>query len=364
MIASTRRNVITAIRKTLTATAVVALVVSVSAACGTVENLTAGQKIDRAFEKLGKEKSVGFELDLDTDAATLKSIDPAASPDEQIPDEFAELITAGQISVSVESKKPLAESGQKDFVGMAAKVSGADGELVEYRTVGDFTYARFDLAAFAKLSGSPSPSVDDMLPPGELAESRAAIEKALKGEWVKVSNKKLEEIQKKVMEEAPKEAAEPTLDAKTQKKLLDAVTGVLTSKVEFKTAEGKDGAERVTATASLRALVTAMVEEIRPLAKDLPPGVELPTAKELKELPTKKGSADFTLKNGELKEVSIDLSQLDKKLKGKKIDLVLRLTDAEKPEAPAAATELKLDELMDNMFGGGAAGFPSEEFSG
>ncbi|MFC9492649.1 hypothetical protein ACFTZM_42205, partial [Streptomyces hydrogenans] len=61
-----------AIRKTLTATAVVGAVLAGSAACGTVEQLSAGKKLDQAFEKLGKETSLSFELDLDVDAQTLK----------------------------------------------------------------------------------------------------------------------------------------------------------------------------------------------------------------------------------------------------------------------------------------------------
>ncbi|MFC7969496.1 hypothetical protein [Streptomyces cinereoruber] len=118
-----KETIIAAIRKTLTATAVIGAVLVGSAACGTVEQLSAGQKLDKAFEKLGKEKSISFELDLDVDAETLKLMDASSDPEpgKEIPDEAAELISGLKVSVTVESKKLIADSEGKDFVGTAVK---------------------------------------------------------------------------------------------------------------------------------------------------------------------------------------------------------------------------------------------------
>ncbi|MFI2215008.1 hypothetical protein [Streptomyces sp. NPDC020141] len=357
-------NVISAIRKTLSATAVVTLVLTGAAACGTVENLSAGQKLDRAFDKLGKEKSISLELDLDTDAATVQSLDAKASePGEEIPKEAAELIAGGSISISMESKKPLAESGEKDFIGMAMKVSGADGELVEYRMAGDYSYFRIDMEAFGKLSGEAMP------PAEELPDSAGPLKKVFSGDWVKVSNKEMrktrDEMTEALGEKGAKPEAKPTLDAAAQKKLTDALRDAITREVEFKTADGKDGAERVTATAPLRALVTELVDAIRPLAKELPPGMQtLPTAKELKEVPNTKATADFILKDEALTEMSVDLTKLDKSMKADKFALVLRVGAGDKPTAPAGATEIKVDELMEGFFGGGPSeGLPGENAS-
>ncbi|MCX4821446.1 hypothetical protein OG883_16350 [Streptomyces sp. NBC_01142] len=337
------------------------MVLAGSAACGTVENLSAGQKLDRAFDKLGKEHSLSFELDLDADAKTLKALDADAEPGEEIPDEVAELLSGGRISVSMQSKKPLAESGDKDITGMAMKFSSPDGDLFEYRLVGKYTYFRADVDGFEKMTGSPMPSADD------LPESAGAFKKLLEGEWVKVATKDLEKTRDEMDEmqgpEGGKPSAEPTLDAKTQKKLMKALREVIARKVDFQTADGKDGTERITATAPFRTLLAELIDEIRPLSKDLPPGVELPTDKDLKEAPNKKVTAHFTLRNGALTEVSVDLAKLAEDAKVKKLALVLRMGKGEEATAPAGATEVKMDELMESFVGGASdAAFEDEEF--
>ncbi|WP_251021803.1 hypothetical protein [Streptomyces sp. ISL-98] len=354
-------TLISAIRKTLTATAVATVVLVGSSGCGTVENLSAGQTLDQAFDTLGKEHSLSFELDLDADAGTLKALDAESEPDEKMPEEVAELLSGARISVSMQSKKPFDESGEKDFTGMAWKFSSPDGDLFEYRVVGDYTYFRADVDALAKMTGNPMPSAD------ELPNSAGALKKVLNGEWVKVSTKDLEKTRDEMEEmqapEGGKPSAEPTLDAKTQKKLMKALRQVIAREVDFKTSGGKDGTEHITATAPFRTLLTELFDEIRPLAKELPPGAELPTDKDLKEAPNKKVTADFTLKNGALAEVSVDLAKLAENAKVKKLALVLRMGKGEKVSAPAGATEVKLEELMSGFLQGASGEtFPEEDF--
>ncbi|MEU2544069.1 hypothetical protein ABZ618_01265 [Streptomyces roseolus] len=342
--------IISAIRKTLTATAVVGAVLAGSAACGTVEQLSAGKKLDQAFEKLGKEKSLSFELDLDVDAATLGELDAASDPEpgEELPDEAAELLSGAKLSVTVESKKPFDESGEEDFVGMAMKVSVPEGDLVEYRLVGDYAYFRSDVEALGEAMGTPMPSLDE-LPP-----EAGAFKKVLEGEWIKVDYKALEKAGEEMgrapgaeaPEPEPEPSPEPTLDAKTQKKLVEALREVVARDVEFTTAGGEDGTERISATAPFRTLITDLVDEIRPFSEELPPGVELPSAADLKDVPADKVTADFTLKNGELTEVYVDLAKLSANAKGKKVGLGLKLSAGTEPTAPAGATELKPEELM------------------
>ncbi|MEU9350881.1 hypothetical protein AB0D65_07625 [Streptomyces griseoloalbus] len=352
-------TVISAIRKTLTATAIATAVLAGSAACGTVENLSAGQKLDRAFDKLGKENSLSFELDLDTDAATLQALDAQAESDEKMPDEIAELLSGARISFSVQSKKPLEKSGEKDFSAMAMKVSGPDGDLVEYRLVGDYTYVRADVDAIGQVAGAPMPSAD------ELPDSAGAFKKLLNGEWIKVSTKELEKTGGGLAGAPGGEepAAEPTLDAKTQKKITKALRQVMAQEVDFATSGESDGTEHIKATAPFRTLLTELFDELRPLSNELPPGAELPTAKDFKDAPNEKVTADFTLKNGELTEVSVDLAKLAENAKVKKFALVLRMGKGEKATAPAGATEVRIDELLEGFFGGvPAEGFTDEEF--
>ncbi|MEU6381868.1 hypothetical protein [Streptomyces sp. NPDC046909] len=311
-----------------------------------MEQLSAGKKLERAFEQLGEKKTLSFEVDLDTDAASLKALDAASDPEpgEEIPQEAAELLSGAKITVTVQSKKPLKESGEKDLVGTAMKVSTPDGDLVEYRVIGDFIYVRVDTDALGKTMGVPLPDVDDL--PAEAG----ALKDVLQGKWVKFNT---EEMEKAAAEEGGSQGgAAPSLDSKTQKKVVKALRGVIAREVEFNTVDGGDGSEHVTATAPFRTLITELLGEIRPLVKDLPPGVELPTEKDLKDAPNAKVTADFTLKNGELAQVDIDLAKLAENAKVKKLGLTLRMREGTKPTAPAGATTLDLADLMNGLLGG------------
>ncbi|MEE1751521.1 hypothetical protein [Streptomyces sp. SP18CS02] len=359
MVGPDEETVIPAIRRTLTAAAVVTAVLSGSAACGTVENLTAGQKLDRAFDRIGKERSVSVELDLDADAGSLKALDAEAEPGEEIPDEVAELISGARISLSVQSTKPLDESDEKDLTGLAMKVSSPDGDLFEYRVVGDHTYLRADVKAVAEMAGQPMPSAE------ELPESAEAFKKFLNGEWLKIATKDWEEVREGMGmpgSGAAGPSAEPSLDADTQKKLLESLREVVAREVDFTSTGGKDGVEHIAATAPFRTLITELVDELRRLSKDLPPGMELPTAQELKDAPDKPVTADFTLKNGALSELSLDLTKLAENAEVKKFALVMRLGKGDKVAAPSGAAAVDVDELMEGVFGGASpAGFPEED---
>ncbi|MFD9430111.1 hypothetical protein [Streptomyces sp. NPDC060002] len=341
----------------MTATAVAGAVLAGSAACGTVEQLTAGKKLDAAFEKLASEKSISFELDLDTDSRSLKALDASTNPEpgEELPDEVADLFSGAKISVTVQSKKPIGESGEKDYVGMALKISTKDGDLTEYRVVGDYTYIRSDVNALGKAMGFPVPSMKD-LPP-----EASGLKKVLDGEWVKVNTKEMEQTAAEMgAEPGATPAPDPTLDAKAQKQLLEALRETIAREVDFKTADDKDGSEHITATAPFRTLITKFLGEIRPLAKNLPPGMELPTDEDLKDAPNAKVTADFTLKNGELTQVSVDLAKLAENAKVKKLGLVVRMSEGQKPTAPAGATELNMEEILGGF---GAAMMDEEAFT-
>ncbi|MDL5199108.1 hypothetical protein [Streptomyces sp. ALI-76-A] len=321
----------------------VGAVLAGSAACGTVEQLSAGKKLDQAFDKLAREKTISFELDLDTDARTLKALDASSDPEpgDEMSDEVADLLSGAKISVTVQSKKPIEESGEKDYVGMAMKISNKDGDLTEYRVVGDYTYIRCDVDTLGRAMGFPVPSMKD-LPP-----EASGLKKVFEGEWVKIDTKEMEKTTAGMgAEPGAKPAPEPTLDARTQKRLLEALRKTIAREVDFKTADDKDGSEHITATAPFRTLITEFLGEIRPLAKNLPPGMELPTDKDLKDAPNTEVTADFTLKNGELTEVSVDLAKLAENAKVKKLGLVVRMNEGQKPTAPAGATELNIDEIL------------------
>ncbi len=257
------------------------------------------------------------------------------------------------------SKKPIATSEEKDFTAMAMKVGGPDGALLEYRLVGDSFYVRIDAATLGEMTGNPMP------PASELPDEAGAFKKLLEGGWIKLSKKELEQTGKG-MSGAPgfggkAPSDEPSLDAGTQKKLTDALKKAVAENVDLTTSEGSDGTEHITATAPFRTLVTELFGALKPLQNELPGGEELPTAKDLADAPNKKVSADFTLKNGELTEVSVDLAKLAEKAKPKKLALVLRVSEGEKPEAPAGATEVNIEELMSGLLTGTLGGGLGED---
>ncbi|MGV9453056.1 hypothetical protein [Streptomyces sp. NPDC003635] len=311
-----------------------------------MEQLSAGQKLDRAFDKLGEKNTLSFELDLDTDVASLKALDAASdpAPGDEMPPEVAELFSGAKITMTVQSKKPLEKSGENDFVGMAMKVSGADGDLVEYRLVGDYAYIRADMDAMGETMGAPVPDADD-LPP-----EAGAFKDVIEGKWVKFNVKEMEEAAGEGPEAEP--APAPSLDANAQKKLMKALRTVVAREVEFKTADAGDGTEHVTATAPFRTLMTELLGELQPLLKDLPPGAPIPTEKDLKDAPNAKVTADFTLKNGELAQVDLDLTKLTKNAEVNKLGLTLRMVEGAKPTAPGRATMLDVEDLMTGLLGG------------
>ncbi|MFE6992384.1 hypothetical protein, partial [Streptomyces pharetrae] len=267
------------------------------------------------------------------------STDP--EPGDEIPDEVADLLSGAKITVTVQSKKPLDESGEKDYVGMAMKVGTKDGDLIEYRVIGDYTYIRSDIDSLGKVMGAPVPSAKD-LPPGA-----SGLKDVLEGKWVKIDMKEMERTAAEMgAEPGAKPSPEPTLDARTQQQLLEALRETIAREVDFKSAGEKDGSEHITATAPFRTLITEFFDEIRPLAKKLPPGAEMPTAKDFKDAPNTKVTADFTLVNGELTEVYVDLAKLAEDAKVKKLGLVVRMSEGQAPTAPAGATELDMDEIL------------------
>ncbi|MFC8665924.1 hypothetical protein [Streptomyces sp. NPDC057199] len=334
-----------ALRKTLTAAACTTALLAGAAACGTVENLTAGQKVDRAFEGLGEKKSLAFELGLDAKPSALTELAKEAEPGEELPPELAELFTGVRIKVSVESRKPLADSGEKDLVGTGVTISGPDGVLAEYRLVGDFTYYRADMKALGEAMGFPLPSAD------ELPESEKELKKVIEGKWVKVDTNELDRAGKDTPGSEKGDKGSKTdqpggpdeIDTKTQQKILKAVRGVVAREVTFSNEGGSDGVERIVAKASFRELLTGVLDKLRPLADDLPAGAELPTDEDLKEAPDKKIAVNFSLKNGDLTRVSVDLAALADGPKGTRLPLVVKFGEAGDVSAPSGATEIPAD---------------------
>ncbi|WP_327391374.1 hypothetical protein OG728_38505 (plasmid) [Streptomyces microflavus] len=331
----------TAISTTRKSLAVAAAVLAGAVACGTAESLTAAQKLDRAIDTLGRQTSLSFELALDTDPATLKALNSKAEPGQEMPEQVAEFLAATRFSVSVQSKKPLRDSSEADITGMAMKVSGSDGDLLEYRQIGDWSYLRAGVKALERASGSQLPA------PADLPPNATDLRQILSGGWVKMP---ADSVTKSPSRKETSPAENPGARAR-QKKVIQGLHQLLDREVQLKDTGAKHGADHITATAPFQTLITGLVEELRPLAEDLPQGANLPTSKDLEEAPDKKITADFAIKNGALNKVSIDLAPLA----GTKDDnfaLVLRFGTGGKAAAPGAATQIDPEALAQQLLGG------------
>jgi hypothetical protein len=267
-----------------------------------------------------------------------------------MPDQVAEFLAGTRISFSVQSRKPLEESAGQDLTGMAMKIGNQYGDLLEYRLVGEYVYLRADAQAIEKMTGGSVPSA------GELPENADALRHVLNGEWVKVATSDL--TQDAVPGQESEAPSAPTTPGEARhKQVMKGLRDVIASEVEFNDAGIRGGTDHVTATAPFRTLLTELMDEIRPLAGDIPPGASLPTDKDLKSAPNQKVTADFSIKAGALTEVSVDLAKLVKNAQDKKLALVLRFGKGGQATAPAGATEVDLAALMQELFGGSEPSF-------
>ncbi|MGW5308125.1 hypothetical protein ACWERF_29960 [Streptomyces griseoluteus] len=71
-----------------------------------------------------------------------------------MPEQVAQLLAGARVSVSVQSKKSLQSFSATNITGMALKVSGPDGDLLEYRQADDWAYPRAAVKPLEKAAGS------------------------------------------------------------------------------------------------------------------------------------------------------------------------------------------------------------------
>ncbi|MBB5938118.1 hypothetical protein [Streptomyces zagrosensis] len=343
---------ITVIRKSLVAVGCTVVLAAGSTACGTEENLSAGQRLSRATDNLGEGDSISVQMSFGATPEQLLALSEGS--DDPMPPEAAEFVSKMKVTFSAQSKKSLESSDEKDLTGSQLKVSGPDGDLIEYRLVDKTAYYRLDLEQFAKLSGEAMPPLDEIK--SELPKGFKAAEAILAGKWVKIDMADLESLQRDMGAQADEDgpSGDPTLSAETSKKLLLSIQNAFAGQVTTKEAGRKDGADHVLATAPVRPLVTAIVNGLRPIARELPGGAkDLPTAKDLQELPNDKVTVDFALKHGQLSGATVDVAQFDKKLQKKlaahgdgKLPVELAFGEPDSVDAPSDATKIDLKDLM------------------
>ncbi|MEV6104666.1 hypothetical protein AB0M28_08095 [Streptomyces sp. NPDC051940] len=320
-----------------------------------MENLSAGQKLTRAFDKVGEQTSLHLTLGLDATPAELIAL----SKDDKDPldAKTARFVSGMEISYDVTSKKAIGKTGEKDVTGQRIALSGPDGELLELRIIGkDALYARADLQQFADLTGEKMPSA------AEIPPEAGALGDFFEGDWIKLDLAKLEKFSKEMEKQGAAAGAvpglgTPSLSPETGKKLFKDLKKAFAGEVTLKNKGEVDGLDQVTATANARSLVDVLFDAVSPYAKDLgmPGEFPKPTAKDLKDIPNKRVAVDFFLKDGALDSASVNLGVLTAE-KDDDLGLKAEFGEADAVEAPSGAAELDIEQIAQAMMGSKGAG--------
>ncbi|MFE9423923.1 hypothetical protein ACFYNO_13280 [Kitasatospora sp. NPDC006697] len=364
-----------AVRAALVATTGAAVLTAGLAACGTVKELTAGQKVSDAFQKLGEGQDLSVKLSLDATPEQLTAYSKAVGdgPDEKA----AKALTGLTVSISLHADKPLkdlksarpatgaspdpqaeAELKQLHADYLIADRSGA--ALVELRQVAGLTYLHGDLKALATAVGEDPASVTEGL--DAMGSSLAPLKEALSGGWAELDPSLLADSGRRAAangDSGAAAAAQPTLDPKAQQNVLDSLKSAFTGDFSFEAKGKADGADQIAVSAPFRKLADDLLKAVKPVTDQLPKEAGLPTSAPT-DLPDKNVSALLSIKNGALTGLSFDLAQLDKKAPAG-TQLPLKLTfdqTAKQVQAPEKAVKLTEQDLT-AAFGalaGGMAG--------
>nr|BEK63941.1 hypothetical protein KPHV_11680 [Kitasatospora purpeofusca] len=355
-------------RTALAAAACGAVLAGGLAACGTVQQLNAADKVSKAFETFGSGKSFSAKLSVDATPAQIQAFGTATG--EEIDKDSAAALSAVSLSIAFSADKPLkdiqpakgsgngAASAADPSVSASYSLTGKGGApLLELRQVGGKAYARGDLAGFAQLVGENAAEVEG------LAEGLpAALANALKGQWVGFDAKTLGSTGGTGGAGGTATPA-PTLDPKAAENLNASLKGILTHDLSFEDKGKQDGKERITVTAPARKLTDDLLKAVEPLAKDIPNLAKLPKSTPT-GVPDRPLALDLYLDGGALSAVTFDLAQLAEKA-GTGTPLPLRIAfghDTPAVQAPTGATELTTEDI-NGLFGelaaagaGGGAG--------
>ncbi|MFD8320241.1 hypothetical protein [Kitasatospora purpeofusca] len=358
-------------RTALAAAACGAVLAGGLAACGTVQQLNAADKVSKAFETFGSGKSFSAKLSVDATPAQIQAFGTATG--EEIDKDSAAALSAVSLSIAFSADKPLkdiqpakgsgngAASAADPSVSASYSLTGKGGApLLELRQVGGKAYARGDLAGFAQLVGENAAEVEG------LAEGLpAALANALKGQWVGFDAKTLGSTGGTGGAGGTATPA-PTLDPKAAENLNASLKGILTHDLSFEDKGKQDGKERITVTAPARKLTDDLLKAVEPLAKDIPNLAKLPKSAPT-GVPDRPLALDLYLDGGALSAVTFDLAQLAEKA-GTGTPLPLRIAfghDTPAVQAPTGATELTTEDI-NGLFGelaaagaGGGAGGPA-----
>lgn len=323
-----RCSINTAIRRAARGVLPVAVSASVLAAgltaCGTVEQLTAAQKVSKAFGKLGDSKAAGLTISLDASPEQIVAFGNATG--DKIEQKSAEALSGLSISIAMAADKPLkdldsfknAQGPGKDVtpdksLRVSYLLSDKKGTaLLEFRQVDAKVYLRADAKGLVKLVGEDPAEVDSVSKdmPAELNP----VKDVLAGKWVSFDLQELADPAKKPdAAKSPAPSGRPTLDPDTAKQLTDSLKDVFSRTVTFDDKGKKDGAEHLLVSAPARRLTDELLKALKPLSTKFPEEFDKLPTKAPADLPDTRIGVDLYLKGGKFSSATFDLAQLEPK---------------------------------------------------
>ncbi|MFE6056009.1 hypothetical protein ACFQ6N_35135 [Kitasatospora sp. NPDC056446] len=344
-------------------------------ACGTVEQLSAAQKVSKAFDKVGDGKSAGFALSIDATPEQIVAFAKATGDkatggkgtDAGVDEKSAKALSGLSIAVAVSADKPLKDiEAFKDAKGSAANkdltldksvrisyvISDRSGTaLLEYRQVDAKGYLHVDAKGLVKLVGEDPSQVDAVSK--DLPADMAPVKDVLAGKWVSLDLQELADEAKKEDGKKAAPSAAPSADAEAGKQLLNSLKDVLGRTVTYEDKGKKDGAEHIWVSAPARQLVDELFKAVKPVADKFPQQFgKLPTQAP-SDVPDRKVGIDLYLKNGTFSSATFDLAQLESKVDpGVNFPVKLAFNQsAPDVQVPAGATKLTSADLMKAVLG-------------
>ncbi|MFF4923619.1 hypothetical protein ACFY4B_23800 [Kitasatospora sp. NPDC001261] len=359
-------------------------------ACGTVQQLSAAQKVSKAFDKVRDGKSAGFTLSIDATPEQVaafansgehkggKGMIGAARGDGDMDEKTAKAISGLSVSVAISADKPLkdveafrdaakADKNTDLTLDKSVRVSYVLADrsgtaLLEYRQVDATGYLHADAKGLVKLAGE-DPSVVDELRKG-MPEQLKPVGDMLAGKWVSFDLQSLaDQAKESDGKKAAAPSAAPTLDPELQNQLLNSIKDVIGRTVTYEDKGKKDGTEHLWVSAPARQLVDEMFKAVKPLSAKFPKQLGDFPDQAPSDVPDRRIGVDLYLKDGAFSSATFDLAQLaDKVEPGVNFPVKLAFSQAApNVQAPADAVKVTDEQLMDAVLGLATAGDDSDD---
>lgn len=339
--------------KCVAAAGCVAFIATSLVACGP-EQISAGTRVERAFDRLEEQKAVTMTFGFD---GSQQQIWTAMKGQKDFTRDNAKMLADLDVSVSASSRKRLKDT-EKGGGSFALRMSQGPGkDLLEVRQLDGRRpiYVRADIAELMSLAAGSGDaesraamkefgSVVDAA--DELPSNYRSVKNALTGKWVSIDPQAYKDFSESMGQDAGGRSPLPDvkgLTAKEQRKISKALGNAFSRNARFTDKGSRNGVDHVGVTLPTGKTADAVIKALEPVESQLPDGVELSG---LKDIPAKKIHLDVAIKDGMVSRITIDAAQFDRKTEGRLPLSVGFAADAGPVRAPAGAPALDPQDVM------------------